>query len=58
MSQDVMLITASILFLIGLVSVFVHWLRLAKRALDMGRIRLESMGEAAINTGKEDDKQE
>ena len=34
MSKDVILLTMVILFLIGLVLVQVHWLILAKRALD------------------------
>ena len=44
MSQDVILITVIILFLIGLVSVLVHWLVLGKQALDRGRVRVESVG--------------
>ena len=46
MSQDVILITVIILFLIGLVSVLVHWLVLGKQALDRGRVRVESVGSA------------
>ncbi len=46
MSQDVILITLIILFLIGLVSVLVHWLILGKRALERGRVRVESMNGA------------
>ena len=46
MSQDVILITVIILFLIGLVSVLVHWLVLGKQALDRGRVRVESMNGA------------
>ena len=44
MSQDVILITVIILFFIGLISVPVHWLILGKRALDRGRVRIESVG--------------
>ena len=44
MSQDVILLTMVILFLIGMVSVNVHWLLLGKRALDRGRVRVESVG--------------
>ena len=46
MSQDVILLTMVILFLIGIVSVNVHWLLLGKRALDRGRVRVESVGNA------------
>ena len=46
MSQDVILITVIILFLIGLVSVLVHWLLLGKQALDRGRVRVESVDSA------------
>ncbi len=45
-SQDQILIMAIILFLIGLVSVLVHWLVLGKRALERGRVRVESMNGA------------
>ena len=44
MSQDVILMTIIILFIIGLISVPVHWLILGKRALDRGRVRVESVG--------------
>ncbi|HJH32743.1 MAG TPA: hypothetical protein C5S50_11370 [Methanosarcinaceae archaeon] len=53
MSQDVILITVIILFLIGLVSVMVHWLILGKRALEIGRVRVESMN-SAVNCEKND----
>ena len=43
-SQDVILITVIILIFIGLISVPVHWLILGKRALDRGRVRVESVG--------------
>ena len=46
MSQDVILITVIILFLIGLILVPVHWLILGKQALDRGRVRVESVGSA------------
>ena len=46
MSQDVILITIIILFLIGLVSVLVHWLILGKWALERGHVRIESVGGA------------
>ena len=46
MSQDVILLTMVILFLIGMVSVNVHWLLLGKRALDRGRVRVESVDSA------------
>ena len=46
MSQDVILITVIILFLIGLIAVPVHWLILGKRALDRGRVRVESVDSA------------
>ena len=44
MSQDVILITVIILFLIVLILVPVHWLILGKQALDRGRVRVESVG--------------
>ena len=44
MSQDVILMTIIILFIIGLIAVPVHWLILGKRALDKGRVRVESVG--------------
>ena len=44
MSQDVILITVIILFLIVLISVPVHWLIIGTRALDRGRVRVESVG--------------
>ena len=46
MSQDVILLTMVILFLIGMVSVNVHWLLLGKRALDRGRVGVESVDSA------------
>ena len=46
MSQDVILITMIILFFIGLILVPVHWLILGKQALDRGRVRVESVGNA------------
>ena len=46
MSQDVILITVIILFLIVLILVPVHWLILGKQALDRGRARVESVGSA------------
>ena len=46
MSQDVILMTIIILFFIGLISFPVHWLLLGKRALDRGRVRVESVGNA------------
>ena len=54
MSQDVILITVIILFLIGLVSVLVHWLVLGKQALDRGRVRVESVGNAESCEQNED----
>lgn len=54
MSQDVILITVIILFLIGLVSVLVHWLVLGKQALDRGRVRVESVGSAESCEKNED----
>ncbi len=47
-SKDVILLTMVILFLIGMVSVHVHWLILAKRALERGRVRVESMSNCMI----------
>lgn len=47
MQEDMMLITAGILFLIGIAAVIIHLSILAKRALERGRIQVESMGEAA-----------
>lgn len=44
MSQDVILITVIILFLIVLILVPVHWFILGKQALDRGRVRVESIG--------------
>ena len=44
MSQDVILMTIIILFFIGLVSVLVYWIILGKRALEWGRVRVESVG--------------
>ena len=44
MSQDVILITVIILFLIVLILVPVHWLILGKQALDRGRVRVEPVG--------------
>jgi len=55
MSKDVILLTMVILFLIGLVSVHVHWLILGKRALDRGRVRVESMSNCMIEMGENDD---
>ena len=43
MSQDVILMTIIILFFIGLVSVLVYWIILGKRALEWGRVRVESV---------------
>ncbi len=48
MSQDVILIMLIILFLIGLVSILIHWLVLGKRALERGSARVESAGSAGI----------
>lgn len=47
MREDMMLITAGILFLIAIAAVIIHLSILAKRALERGRIRVESMGETA-----------
>lgn len=55
MSKDVILLTMVILFLIGLVSVHVHWLILGKGALDRGRVRVESMSNCMIEMGENDD---
>ncbi len=55
MSKDVILLTMVILFLIGMVSVHVHWLILGKRALDRGRVRVESMSNCMIEMGENDD---
>ena len=55
MSKDVILLTMAILFLIGLVSVQIHWLVLAKRALERGRVRVESMSDCMIEIGEKDD---
>ncbi|MCK4938458.1 MAG: hypothetical protein KAR85_07630 [Methanosarcinales archaeon] len=55
MSKDVILLTMGILFLIGLVSVQVHWLILAKRALERGRVRVESINDFMIDVGEKDD---
>lgn len=55
MSKDVILLTMVILFLIVMVSVHVHWLILAKRALDRGRIRVESMSNCMIEMSENDD---
>lgn len=55
MSQDVILMTIIILFIIGLISVPVHWLILGKRALDNGRVRVESMSNCMIEMGDNDD---
>ena len=55
MSKDVILLTMIILFLIGLVSFQVYWLILAKRALDRGRVRVESMSNCMIEIGENDD---
>ncbi|MDO9517353.1 MAG: hypothetical protein Q7J10_04800 [Methanosarcinaceae archaeon] len=49
LSQDVMLLTMVILCFIGLVAVPIHWLILGKRALDRGRVRVESKGEDAVD---------
>lgn len=54
-SQDVIVLTIAILFLIGMVLVHVHWLILGKRALDRGRVRVESMGNCMIEMGGNDD---
>lgn len=55
MSKDVILLTMVILFLIGLVSVHVHWLILGKGALDRGRVRVEFMSNCMIEMGENDD---
>ncbi|MGP8329512.1 MAG: hypothetical protein ACT6FF_04230 [Methanosarcinaceae archaeon] len=55
MSQDVILIMVIILFLIGLVLVLVHWLVLGKRALERGRVRVESMDDCVVEIGEKDD---
>lgn len=55
MSQDVILLTMVILFLIGMVSIQIHWLILAKRALDRGRVRVESMSNCMIEMSDNDD---
>ena len=55
MSKDVILLTMIILFLIGLVSFQVYWLILAKRALDRGRVRVESMSNCMIERSENDD---
>ena len=55
MSKDVVLLTMVILFLIGMVSVHVHWLILGKRGLDRGRVRVESMSNCMIEMGENDD---
>lgn len=52
MSQDVILMTIIILFIIGLISVPVHWLILGKQALDKGRVRVESMSNCMIEMGE------
>ena len=54
MSQDVILITVIILFFIGLVSVPVYWLILGTRALERGRVRVESMNGAESCEQNED----
>lgn len=46
LSQDVILLTVVILCFIGLFAVPVHWLILGKRALDRGRVRVESVDNA------------
>ena len=46
MSQDVILITIIILFLIGLILVPVYWMILGKWALERGHVRIESVGGA------------
>lgn len=51
MLKDVILLTMVILFMIGLVSVHVHLLILGKRALDRGRVRVESMSNCMIEFG-------
>jgi hypothetical protein len=53
MSKDVVLLTMVILFLIGMVSVHVHWLILGKRGLDRGRVRVESNVATAHPTAAE-----
>ena len=55
MSKDVILLTMIILFLIGLVSFQVYWLILAKRALDRGRVRVESMSDCMVERSENDD---
>ena len=55
MSKDVILLTMAILFLIGLFSVQIHWLILGKRALERGRVRVESMSNCMVEMGKNDD---
>jgi len=54
-SKDVILLTMVILFLIGMVSVHVHWLILGKRALARGCVRVESMSNCIIEIGEKDD---
>ncbi|MGP8320968.1 MAG: hypothetical protein ACT6FE_01375 [Methanosarcinaceae archaeon] len=55
-SNDLVLVTMIVLFLIGLVSVLVHWIILGKRALDRGRVRVDSMGDCIIEMGDKDDR--
>ncbi|HJH29855.1 MAG TPA: hypothetical protein C5S51_09230 [Methanosarcinaceae archaeon] len=54
-SQDVMLLTMVILCFLGLVAVPVHWLILAKRALDRGRVRVESASNCMVEMSENDD---
>ena len=55
MSKDVILLTMAILFLIGLFSVQIHWLILGKRALERGRVRVESMSNCMVEMDENDD---
>jgi hypothetical protein len=55
MSQDVILLTIIILCFIVLVAVPIHWLILGKRALERGRVRIESMSNCMIEMGENDD---
>ena len=55
MSQDVILMTIIILCFIGLVALPIYWLILGKRALERGRVRVESMGNCMVEMGENDD---
>ena len=57
-SENLLFIMAVIVFAIALISILVHWSFLAKRALERGNIRIESMKEVELNADNVEDMQD